>query len=154
MNAMELQNCKKNQFKEYSPLNDCGYLRIDSQEILSSTGTIEKLDEFIEYCGCRPLGKGWCERTEYDAVATIRSGFTFDLADTTYRLIDDEIGAQYTSKFLDNFESNTLYFSNTKHNPWKEDWHSTGLTADILDCGIAVMDRDTIGLILFFDVAT
>jgi len=56
---MELQNCKKNQFKEYSPLNDCGYLRIDSQEILSSTGTIEKLDEFIEYCGCRPLGKGW-----------------------------------------------------------------------------------------------
>jgi len=154
MDAMDLQMCNLNLFKNYSPLHNCGYLRIESLERFSSDSTIEKLDEFTAYCGCRPLGDRWRERTETDATAIINAGFTFDLADSTYRLVDDETGTNYTHKFLSNFNSDKMFFSNTEHNPWKDDWRSTGLTADSLECGIAVIDKDTIGLIVFFDVST
>ena len=150
--AMELQNLNLNQFKVFSPLNDCGYLRIESQKILSSVNTIDKLDEFMVYCGCRPLGESWYKRTPQDASSIIQSGFTFDLSDTTRRLVDDETGSQYAQNYLNIFGESRQFYSNTEENPWKEYWYSTSLTADSVECGVVTMDNKTIGLIIFFNV--
>jgi len=95
----------------------------------------------MEYCGCRPLEESWCKRSFEDAFSIIQSGFTFDLSDTTHRLIDDKTGLKYTNDFMSNFDRDKIYFSNTLENPWQEYWNSTSFTADSVECGIVAMDK-------------
>ena len=80
----------------------------------------------------------------------IQSGFQFDISDNARPLVDENTGVQSKNRFTTHFKEPTKYYANTGQNPFTGDWYSISLTTDSVECGIFIIDNESIGCTMFF----
>jgi len=137
---------------EFSDIID-GYLRIESVDILDKSGIIDQLNEFSVYCECHSLGDRWIKIEEINAFSLIMTGMTFALCHQgdNCRLADDETALNSTNKLINKFTDSREFYVTSKGNPWKGKLPTVSITDSVLDFGIAIVDKSSIGLVVFTD---
>ena len=137
---------------EFSDIID-GYLRIESVDLLNKSGVIDRLNEFSVFCECRSLGDRWIKTEEKKAFSLIVTGMTFALCHQgdNFRLADDETALNSANKFVNRFTDSPEFYVTSKGNPWEGKYPSVSITDAVLDFGVAIVDKSSIGLVVFTD---
>jgi len=152
INADQLLVSKENLMGKYSDIID-GYLRIESVDVLTSIGEIDRLNEFAAFCGCRSIGDRWVKRSYEAGISLIVAGMTYsqDIENRHDMLADPEIALESANKFASHFTGKKKFYSSAPGSPWQGDEPLVSLTTAMKDFGVVVFDDSKIGLIVFYD---